>query len=193
MSTHRTEKRLWMSVFCLFLISLSLSACAAQPISGHSDKHAKSYLSLDLPYAPFEKMRQEVERSEQLQLLHRGEAHITVLTPPEFNQMKKRLNMKEIEILADKMNLQKSAYDSYCIGKGISQGDRTYFVVIQSEDLFKIRKAIHALYVSKGGDTKDFNPELYHPHVTLGFTKRDLHLQDGVTKDASSCIRLLRH
>ena len=75
-----------------------------------------------------------------------------------------------------------------CVGKGTSQTKSTYFVVVQSEDLFKIRKAIEILYKKKGGTDSGFKDEEYHPHVTLGFTEKDLHAQDGVMKDASSCL-----
>ena len=28
----------------------------------------------------------------------------------------------------------------------------------------------------------------FYPHITLGFTKRDLHFEDGVRKDKSTCV-----
>lgn len=199
--------------FHLALICLSLTACATsspyklaslgyskeelQPkatrgIASVESKKEKSYLSLDLPFTPFEKMRHEVEKNQNLQLQHRGEAHITVISPVEFAKLKKKVSMKEINALADQMELSKSPYHLLCVGKGVVKEDATYFAVLESDRLFQIRKAVHVLYTTKGGKADDFNPEQYYPHVTLGFTKKDLHLEDGVIKDASSCIYSLR-
>ncbi len=152
----------------------------------------KSYLALDLPLPAFEKMRHDVETKEKVTLKHRSEAHITVITPPEFKELKKHISMAEIEALADSMGLKKASYNLLCVGKGTSQKKATYFVVVQSEDLFKIRKAIEILYKEKGGTDSGFKAEEYHPHVTLGFTEKDLHAQDGVMKDASSCLYSLQ-
>lgn len=206
-----------MRTFHWIIISLSLTACASTSPYALSQLHYspqdlktadrsiasvdhkkenKSYLSLDLPYAAFEKIRHDVEKSQHTSLQNRGEAHITVITPPEYKKMQKKISMKEISALAESMDLKKAPYKLLCVGKGTAKDhgkeESTYYVVVESDRLFQIRKAVHMLYTSKGGNTEDFSPETYHPHVTLGFTKRDLHLEDGVIKDASSCIYSLR-
>ncbi len=199
--------------FHLALICLSLTACATSSpyklsslsyseeelkpkatrgIASVEHKKEKSYLSLDLPYAAFEKMRVDVEKNQNVQLQHRGEAHITVISPVEFTKLKKKISMKEINALAEHMDMNKSSYHLLCVGKGAVNEDATYYAVVESDRLFQIRKAVHVLYTQKGGKAEDFNPDLYYPHVTLGFTKKDLHLEDGVIKDASSCIYSLR-
>ncbi|WP_253720996.1 2'-5' RNA ligase family protein [Bdellovibrio bacteriovorus] len=205
-----------MRTFHGFIISLSLTACASsspyklsslhynesdlkvssRSIASVDHKSPSNYLSLDLPYTAFEKLRVDLEKSQHVSLQHRGEAHITVITPPEYKKIQKKVSMKEIQALADKMDLKKAPYKLLCVGQG-SLEDRghkesTYYVVVESDRLFQIRKAVQMLYTSKGGKAQDFNPEAFHPHVTLGFTKRDLHLEDGITKDASSCIYSLR-
>lgn len=160
----------------------------------HDEKGAfKSYLAMNLPYAGFESLLKDLETSEGKTLKNRGESHITVITPPEFDKvLSKKINMKDINRLAEQMQIQQTPFRPLCIGKVTAQGKdaemAAYFVVIDSEKLFKLRKAIQDLYVSKGGDAADFNPELFFPHVTLGYTERDLHYEDGVKKDASSCI-----
>lgn len=152
----------------------------------------KSYLSLDLLYKPFEKIRLDLEKSKKITLKNRGEAHITVLTPPEVKAMSDKLTFKEIKELAHNLKLQESPYKLLCVGKGVhktkpDEGE-TYYVVIESERLFEIRRKIQALYTSKGGDPTNFNPEKFYPHVTLGFVKRDLHLEDGVFKNTDTCL-----
>lgn len=197
-----------MRTFQWILISLSLTACASKSpfalsaleyspadlkksgrgIASVDKKDTKSYLSLDLPYPAFEKLLHDVEKNQHVSLKNRGEAHITILTPPEYAKIQKKVSMKEINALAEQMDLQKSPYKLLCVGKGSVKEDSTYYVVVESDRLFQIRKAIHLLYTQKGGKGDAFNPESFYPHVTLGFTKKDLHAEDGVIKDASSCI-----
>lgn len=156
----------------------------------------KTYLSMDLPYVAFEKLRTEIEGALGQKLLNRGEAHITVVTPPEFKRLQNKISMKDILGVAQKMNLEKSPYRPLCVGQGVLKGsnpqEATYYVVIESDRLFEIRKEIQSLFLSKGGKSEDFSAENFYPHVTLGYTKRDLHFEDGVVKDASSCIFSLR-
>ncbi|XGC79378.1 hypothetical protein ACES2L_08555 [Bdellovibrio bacteriovorus] len=173
-------------------IAYSPSEITAQPFSSGKEK---TYLSLDLAYAPFEKIRIDLEEQEDLRLQHRGEAHITVITPPEFKILQKKVSMKEIEAIATELEMQKFTPKLLCVGKGSLQisgkTESTYYVVIESERLYQIRKAVETLYHKKGGK-ENFDAENYYPHVTLGFTKRDLHLEDGIKKDASSCLYGLR-
>ncbi len=175
-----------------------LASKEAAPFIKHEEKGAfKSYLAMNLPYSDFEKIRESFETKNHLKLLNRGEAHITVVTPPEYDKvLSKKVSIKEIHALAEKMNIQESSFQKVCVGKGTGKVDghdqNTYFVVIHSDRLFEIRKAIQDLYVSRGGKAKDFNADSYYPHVTLGYTKRDLHAEDGVMKDASSCILTLQ-
>lgn len=189
-----------------FIISLSLTACANHQLkyqkvpqmppppttASLEQNQNKTYLALDLPYAPFESLRRQVESAQKIVLKNRGEAHITVLTPPEFKRLEKKISMKEINELAQQLKLQESPYRPLCVGKGKGPSapdlGETYFVVMEAEKLFEIRQKILALYVAKGGNAKDFDPEVFYPHVTLGFTQRDLHLEDGVIKDASACV-----
>ncbi|KHD88909.1 MAG: hypothetical protein OM95_06740 [Bdellovibrio sp. ArHS] len=208
-----------MRTFHCIIISLSLTACASSSpyklsslpykesdlktssrsiasVDSNKKKSTSSYLSLELPYTAFEKLRTELEKSQHVSLQHRGEAHITVITPPEYKKIQKKVSMKEINALAEQMDLKKAPYKLLCVGQGKVEDrghkESTYYVVVESDRLFQIRKAVQLLYTSKGGSAQDFNPEAFYPHVTLGFTKRDLHLEDGVIKDASSCIYSLR-
>lgn len=157
-----------------------------------------SWLQQNLPYAPAQQLTAQIESSYQVKLKTRGEAHITVITPVEYwNVLKPAgLTMEEINQAALKLKIQSAKFEVVCLGQGTASLDnkqeRTYFVVVRSEDLVNIRKEIHRLFISKGGDRTKFNPLQYYPHITLGFTKRDLHESDGVIKDANSCIQGIR-
>lgn len=157
-----------------------------------------SWLQQNLPYAPAQKLAAQLETSYQVKLKTRGEAHITVITPVEYwNVLKPAgLTMQEIIQAALKLKIQNAKFEVVCLGRGTAQLDnkpeQTYFVVVRSEDLVNIRKEIHRLFILKGGDRTKFDPLRYYPHITLGFTKRDLHESDGIIKGANSCIQGVR-
>ncbi|QDK37840.1 2'-5' RNA ligase family protein [Bdellovibrio sp. NC01] len=208
------------AIHCVFICAL-LTSCATQKSTGlssleipkaqkrgvasaetapfirHEDKaEFKSYLAMNLPYSHYEQIRTSLEKKNGLHLINRGEAHITVVNPIEYTKLKKKISIKEIHDLAEKMNIQDAHYQKVCVGKGTAKvnhkDEETYFVVVHSDQLFEIRKAIQDLYVKRGGNASDFNAESFYPHVTLGYTKRDLHFEDGVVKDASSCMYTLQ-
>jgi 2'-5' RNA ligase len=66
--------------------------------------------------------------------------------------------------------------------------EKTFYIVVESPELVAIRQEIQNLFLLKGGNEKDFVAENFYPHITIGYTKRDLHDEDGIIKDAKSCI-----
>ncbi|MEK2688781.1 hypothetical protein [Bdellovibrio sp. GT3] len=153
----------------------------------------KNYLAFNLSHDGYKPILEQLEGLLKTTLKSRGESHITVVTPVEFDKvLSRRLKMQDIHALAESMQLQKSPYHPLCLGQGRmnlnGKEESTYFVVVESEALFKIRKAIEELYIRKGGKSGEFKAELFFPHVTLGYTERDLHYEDGVIKDAASCV-----
>jgi hypothetical protein len=151
---------------------------------------ANGYLGINLPYEAFAALTKHIEKVEKTTLQTRGEAHITVITPPEMKILNKNLSPTEIQRLADGWDLQKTPFRALCVGRGQRDLDKTYFVVLVSEKIFQFRGEIQKLFEKKGGEKESFNAEDYHPHVTLGFTNKDLHIQDGVIKDERSCFYL---
>lgn len=175
-----------MRAVCWFVLCFLLASCATKPRFP-----SPSYLAVSLPFEKYEKIRQNIEQKNGITLKHRGEAHITVISPPEYKNLESFLKMEELQALAQEMNIQQSPFDSLCIGKGISkkspQEGVTYFMVIESKKLREFRKKIESLFLSRGGNPKSFLANAFYPHITLGFTQRDLHFEDGVIKDTTSC------
>lgn len=169
------------------------SAADLQAEAPTSKIKSKSYLSLDVPFKVFDRLRTEVEETYHVKLKHRGEAHITVITPPEIKALKSKVSFEEIQEIASSLEMHKVPYKLVCIGKGTLKGQSssTFYVVVDSERLFQIRKAVEDVFTKRGGLKKDFNSDLFYPHITLGFTEKDLHFEDGVIKDASTCIHAL--
>lgn len=150
-----------------------------------------NYLVLNLPYSPIKKIALKVEKTFDLSLISRGEAHITVLTSPEYEVIGKKLSMSEINKMF-KETLQKTRFEALCLGSGktLLSGEKasTFYVVVRSNDLLQARKIIYEKYISKGGDKMSFDPLEYYPHITVGFTHKDLHINHGVIKDVRSCV-----
>jgi hypothetical protein len=166
--------------------------------------HHDSYLSMALPYSAYSLLFEDVQKNvSSRQLINRGEAHITVLTPPEFAVLKSKVTMAEIDDLANKMGIQQSKIEPICIGRGQATIDgvdqQTYFVVVAAENLLSLREQLALLFTSRGGSlaaasgipADGFVASHFLPHVTIGFTKADLFEQQGVVKDRTSCVEPL--
>jgi 2'-5' RNA ligase len=167
-----------------FALDAAVLDTASVPFQGQG-----SYLSLEVPYAPVSSLRTEIEQAAgaNAHLKNRGEAHITVVTPPEAQALKSKLSMNEIEKIARAMDLQSADLTLECIGVGSKGTLQTVYVVVQSQRLLEVRRAVRDRFVSLGGKATAFNADAYLPHITLGFTDRDLFESDGVVKDVASC------
>lgn len=163
-------------------------ATSVQFISHSQEK--TPYLSMNIYYSEVNSIRLELEKKQKISLKNRGEAHITVLTPIEVETLKSYgLNMSAIDELAQIEKIQQIPFQVSCLGEGRLGDLKTYFLVVKSKELLKLRKKILdlALQINLTNQTIAFYPEEYFPHITLGFTERDLHIQDGVRKDETSC------
>ncbi|KAJ1649880.1 hypothetical protein IWQ61_009167 [Dispira simplex] len=128
-------------------------------------------------------------------LKNRGEAHITVVTPPEFDQILAPVGItaQHLETIAHDYRLQDSPLDVICVGRQIAYDVTTsermyaYNLLMCPSTWLEIRWAVWRAYVALGGEPSWFSPTLFFPHVTLGYTHRDLHIQDGVFKGVNSC------
>ncbi len=157
----------------------------------------KSWLGMNISYPEIQSLKNDLEKKIQLELKSRDEAHITVLTPIEYDKViSKKITITEVHDLAERMKIQNTRFKSLCVGSGSKEIDgkteSTYYVVVKAENLLKIREMIHKVYIARGGNSKDFDPFNYYPHITIGFTKRDLHFEEGIIKDERSCIYKLR-
>ncbi len=192
--------------YCLITL---ITSCATHPLRSQkaltyspdlfvpiSFLENKSHLALNVHYAPVQKIKEQLELTLPEPLKNRGEAHITVLSPPEYEKLKGSAGIDKINALALQNKIQQMAFKPLCLGRGRMQIDgreeNTYFIVVESEDLLRLRVQIKELFVAAGGAPRDFDEKLFFPHITLGFTKRDLHYEDGILKDKTSCWQELR-
>ena len=118
----------------------------------------------------------------------KGEAHVTTITPPEYRDvLRPYVSMTEINAVARQLDIQDADLRVLGLGSGarIIEGQReeTFFLVVESAKLREIRRMIHALFVRRGGQTEDFDPERFFPHLTIGYTHSDIHESHGLIKD----------
>jgi len=150
-----------------------------------------SYLSMHVPYEPVRRVWTQLETALGRPLRHRGEAHVTVITPPEYEDgLASHLSIHDINAIARRRRIQHVMLDVVCLGSGTVKLDgvdeSTFYLVVQAPELVDLRREVHRVFVARGGAPTAFDPTNYHPHVTVGFTRRDLHESDGVVKDARS-------
>lgn len=153
------------------------------------------YLSFDLKPDQLKDILSKIDQFSYKPLKSRGEAHITVITPPEYtDDLSKFISIKEIDEIAEKLQIQKSSYTPVCLARGFATVENnkyleTYFVVVKSPDLQKIREEVAKVYQQRGG--KKFDAAKFYPHITVGFTDRDLYDTDGVIKNDKLCMKTL--
>jgi hypothetical protein len=129
---------------------------------------------------------------------HRNEAHLTVISPPEYQRLKPYISMERINEIAKRMDIQDTKITPFCVGWGVSRHTRdlrtaesTYYIVVKSEGIERIRDAVlkEAMANLPAGHSLDFKANEINPHITIGFNVDDLHPErDGVYKTAETCF-----
>lgn len=184
---------LLLTAACQTTIPLDFAATRAPTaFEEHQD-----YLAMPVSYAPVAKARNDLEKQRRISLKNRGEAHVTVLTPPEYKSLGGAVSIQEINNIAKNNSMTPTDLEFICVGRGqlIRQNPteskmETYFIVVKSEGLLKIRSEIEELLKQRTAkvSSQSFSAQPFYPHITLGFTDRDLHESDGIIKDDRSCI-----
>ncbi len=192
------------TLFLLLVVSASAFAAPFTLSKAAFDNHAvpflphigsapmSNYLAMNLRFEPFNALREQVEQRLGVKLKQRGEAHITTVSPVEYdNALRAKISINDINILAARRRIQTTPYSVVCVGRGraLIEGKEayTYFAVVSAPGLVALREDIAQVFARRGGSPKAFSPRYFYPHVTLGFTDRDLHDTDGVIKDRRSC------
>ncbi|MFZ3229021.1 MAG: hypothetical protein WA160_02360 [Pseudobdellovibrio sp.] len=156
-------------------------------------------LAMNIQYEPVKIIRENLVQALKVNLHFfdgwekNGEAHVTVITPPEYsNVIKKFVSIERMEQIAADMGIQDSDISILGIGKGAvsinSKAEETYFLIVQSRNLLRIRRQIYREYLANGGPENAWDPNHFFPHITVGFSLRDLHESDGVIKDVSHSL-----
>ncbi len=166
---------------------------------GDDKNYYGTYLQMNINFAPVKELFLKLDHTLKGSLNKKNarvEAHITVLTPIEYQKFFKPLGilMDEINQIALDMKIQNSDVTYICVGKGenVEQSQQTYYIVVKSRNLSQIRNQLFYLYKKRGGIPSQFDPNNFYPHITIGYTNSDLHLSNGVYKGRNSCWGSLR-
>jgi 2'-5' RNA ligase len=164
-------------------IGLDLNLLTAAEFAPRND-----HLVMNLNLKAVSSLIEKIERSEGLELKSRNEVHVTALTPIEYGKVQSHISIGQINQIAKNLRIQNSKIELRCLGVGRKAQMKTFYIVLASDSLLKIRKEIHAQFVRQGGEPNDFEPTRFYPHITLAFSHRDLHESDAVVKDEKSCF-----
>lgn len=152
----------------------------------------QTYISYLLPYEKYHGLLKRLENKLGRKLRNRSEAHITIITPPEYVILKQVIPEDEFKHMTNEFLIAKPQYKEICLGIGVAKNNpelKTYYLVVDSKDMFAFRhKLAQVAKLSKS----QFNSDDFYPHITLGFTDRDLHQQDGVLKTKDTCSKDLQ-
>lgn len=175
-------------------------SCASQPKTESPTAPAttslspeKNYVSLDLEYARYKAIYEELVKKTGT-LKSRGEAHITLITPPEFKALTategSKITAEQIHAEYKKSGLTAQDFKEICLAQGEltieNKKMSTYFIVVKSKVFLKFRQKLAKMsHLKKSA----FNAKQFYPHITIGFTDRDLHFEDGLKKDIKKCMK----
>ncbi|KAF9111810.1 hypothetical protein BGX27_004388 [Mortierella sp. AM989] len=129
-------------------------------------------------------------------LISRGESHITVILPTEYDKIlhPAGVTIEELNALATHKNaLQRSKFSLECLGRVqvVANGEfqQSLQIILKNyKDLIHYREQVFKLFVKKGGNPALFAAENFQPHITLGFRNRDIFSEDGIYKGKNACI-----
>ncbi len=149
------------------------------------------WVGVPLPFAPIEQLRLELEKQLGKKLQHRGEAHVTVITPPEWRVIGQVLKMSTLDRMVAETSANKAKISVKCLKKVSAQlagrTEESWFIAVDAPELRDLRHRIWRRFLANGGSPDDFQWKRWAPHITLGFTARDLHDEDRVNKEKMAC------
>jgi hypothetical protein len=146
------------------------------------------YLARNISFQPIAELCDQISNAYCV-LKNRGEAHITIVTPPEYtSKLNGFVSVEEMNSVAWEHDIQGVPFDIIGLGSGSisveGRVEETFYLVVRSPGLNQIRETIFNLALSRGAKYSD--EFVFYPHITVGFTLRDLFIQDGIIKDSQS-------
>lgn len=141
-------------------------------------------LVYNVDFGPVNELKKSIEDNFEIKLKDRGEAHITVLTPPEYKKISAYLNAEEIH-LRFKDEIQRIQFTVKCLGQLREKRNTVYYIVVESSGLLDLRTKIFEMAKENAQNASiDFDPVKFYPHITVGFIDGDIHDRP---KNMSSC------
>lgn len=126
----------------------------------------------------------------KLNLEDRREAHITIVTPPEFQSSLTKVFTVNEMLNRYSSSIQALPFEVVCVGSRKSSNGQShvFYLVVKSHELSNIRFDL-AQEAELRGRTQSiplvFKPEAFWPHITIGYIKGDVF---EFTKGPESCL-----
>lgn len=159
-------------------------------------KPRSDWVGIPMPYGPVEKLRAELEKRIGKKLQHKGEAHITVITPSEMRILSQTLKVNTVEKIVVKESAMKAKVKVLCLKKVStvlgSKSEESWLISMESDELREFRNQVWRRFVANGGMPDDFQWKRWSPHITLGYTSAELHDEDRLSKAKTECAYLLK-
>jgi hypothetical protein len=154
-------------------------------------KSQADWVGIPMPHGPVEKIREELEKRIGKKLQHKGEAHITVITPAEIRILSQTIKMNTVEKIVVKESAMRASIKVLCLKKVTAvlsnKSEDSWFISATSPELLEFRKQVWRRFVTKGGIPEDFQWKRWSSHITVGFTSQELHDEDRISKEKAEC------
>lgn len=183
---------------CCILISnfahantLTLSRDIYQAVPFSSQFSEDGALIRNVHYPSVNALIPQLNALYQLDLEDRGESHITVITPPDFNSsLNKVFNIQEI-LARYSGSIQDHSFQVLCVGsqKSSNGKNQVFYLVVESTGIRDIRFDLAQeanLRAQNQNIPMVFKPEVFWPHITIGYVNGDVFEYD---KGLDSCLR----
>ncbi len=185
---------LFLSLFFVVTVleakTLTLSRNVFKKVAFSSLYSESGALIKNIDYPSVNALIPQLNSLYNLELSNRGEAHITVVTPPEFqSELKKVFKVEEI-LERYRTNIQDIPFEVVCVGsrKSSKGKNHVFYLVVKAPELFALRDdlAFEGKLRAEARQTPlVFKPEAFWPHITIGYIKDDVF---EFTKGPESCL-----
>ncbi|KAJ9530140.1 hypothetical protein QJQ45_023423 [Haematococcus lacustris] len=161
-----------------------------------TNKYAGSWLGFQLSWALYEPIFAQLNSTAGVApLVNRGDVYITTISTAEYAVLSSlsSITIQDINAIAMASDIQASSFVPHCVARFRKSlvtpavVDEAYNVPASSADLVAIRQRVSDLYQMLGGEPGMFNPTSFLPHITLGFSRRNMGDADGVFKGENAC------
>jgi 2'-5' RNA ligase len=176
---------IWMPISNAQNIYLSREVYKKVPFSSQFSEDGAIIRNVD--YRSVNALVAQLNEIYNIELKDRGEAHITVITPPEFkSSISKVFSIDEL-LNRYRGSLQDTSFDVVCVGSRRSQDEQkvVFYLVVKSPELFELRKNLANEGNARSALPLSFDPKAFWPHITIGYINGDVF---EFTKGVESCV-----
>ena len=180
----------FVTTACSSVKTLTLSKDVFKSVPFSSQYSADGALIRNVDYPSVHALVSQLNSLYQINLQDRNEAHITVVTPPEFQASIAKFVSASEMLARYSPSIQSVPFDVVCVGsrKSSTAPNLVFFLVVKAPGLNAIRNDLAQEAASRARTRSvpfEFQPEAFWAHITIGFIKGDVF---EFTKGPESCL-----